>query len=265
VIAHHLPQERVLIYAWSPLPVIEFRATGHNDSVIVLLITLALLAAAKERWTWAFVALSLAVAAKIWPVLLFPIFIGWRRSRPLRWYQWWVTLPILGPLAFPYRTNVTENLRFVSGFMGGWRNNDSLFGIILWLAKDPYRAKYAVLGIIALTVLILTFGRIPLERACLIAIAIMLMVSANCHPWYLTWLLPLLVLFPVPSLLLWTALAPLAYSAVISWVTLGEWQGSTAFRWFEYVPVYSMLTGSWLVSQMISRRRSLRSTAHIAG
>ena len=80
MIAHHLPQERVLIYAWSPLPVIEFWATGHNDSVIVLLITLALLAAAKERWTWAFVALSLAVAAKIWPVLLFPIFSCSRSS-----------------------------------------------------------------------------------------------------------------------------------------------------------------------------------------
>lgn len=263
--AHGLPRERVLVYAWSPLAIIEFWATGHNDSVVVLLITLALLSAAKERWTWAFVALSLAVAAKIWPVLLFPLFIGWRQGRPLRGYQWWVALPILGLLALPYRTDVTENLRFVSGFMGGWRNNDSLFGILLGLAKDPYRAKYAAVGIVVVTVLILTFRRIPLERACLVAIAVMLMVSANCHPWYLTWLLPLLVLFPVPALLLWTALAPLAYSAVISWVTLGEWQGSTPIRWFEYVPVYSLLTGSWLVSRMISRRRSPRNSAHIAG
>ena len=51
----------------------------------------------------------------------------------------------------------------------------------------------------------------------------MLMISANCHPWYLTWLLPLLVLVPVPGLLLWTALVPLAYSAVIAWVETGEW------------------------------------------
>lgn len=263
--AHGLPRERVLIYAWSPLAIIEFWGTGHNDSIVVLLITLALLGAAKERWTWAFVALSLAVAAKIWPVLLFPIVIGWRRGRPLRRYQWWVALPILGLFALPYWTNVTENMRFVSGFMGGWRNNDSLFGIILWLAKDPYRAKFIVFGIIALAVLILTLRQFPLERACLVSIAILLMVSANCHPWYLTWLLPLLVLFPVPALLLWTALAPLAYSSVISWVTLGEWQGSTAIRWFEYVPVYLMLIGSWLVSRMNALRKSPRSTAHIAG
>ncbi len=176
-----------------------------------------------------------------------------------------MALPILGLFAIPYWTNVRENMQFASGFMGGWRNNDSLYGIILWLAKDVYQAKYAAFLIVAITVLILTLRQIPLERACLAAITVMLMVSANCHPWYLTWLLPLLVLFPVPALLLWTALVPLAYSAVISWVTLGEWQGSKAIRWLEYVPVYSMLIGSWLVSRMISHRRSPRSSAHIAG
>ena len=263
--AHGLPRERLLIYVWSPLAIIEFWATGHNDSVVVLLLALALLGAAKERWTWAFTALSLAVATKVWPILLFPIFIGWRRNRPQRWYQWWVALPILALCALPYWTDVTENMQFASGFMGGWRNNDSLFGIILWLAKDVYRAKYAAFAIVAITVLILTLRQIPIERACLAAIAVMLMVSANCHPWYLTWLLPLLALFPVPALLLWTALAPLAYAAVIGWVILGLWWAPPELRGYEYVPVYSMLIGSWLVSQTISRRRSLRNTAHIAG
>ena len=263
--AHGLPRERVLIYAWSPLAIVEFWATGHNDSVVVLLLALALLGAAKKRWTWAFTALSLAVAAKVWPILLFPIFIGWQRNRPQRWYQWWVALPILGLLAFPYWTNVTENMQFASGFVGGWRNNDSLFGIILWLAKDIYRAKYATFAIVAVTVLILVFRQVTLERACFAAITVMLMVSANCHPWYLTWLLPLLALFSVPALLLWTALVPLAYAAVIAWVILGLWWAPPELRWFEYAPVYSMLIGSWLVSRMISRRKSLRSSAHIAG
>ena len=152
--AHGLPRERVLIYAWSPLAIIEFWATGHNDSVVVLLLALALLGAAKERWTWAFVALSLAVAAKLWPILLFPIFIGWRRFRPQRWYQWWVALPIFGLFALLYWTNVSENMQFASGFMGGWRNNDSLFGVILWLAKDVYRAKYTAIAIVAVTAFI---------------------------------------------------------------------------------------------------------------
>ncbi len=262
--AHGLPRERILIYAWSPLTVVEFWATGHNDSVVALLIALAFVAAARSRWTWSFVALSLAIGAKIWPVLLFPLFIGWKQKRPLRWWQWWVTIPITGLLVLPYWTNVTENLQFMSGFMGGWRNNDSLYGLILWLARDLYRAKYAAFAIVAAAVAILTLMEIPIERASLWAIAVMLMVSANCHPWYLTWLLPLLVLIPVPGLLLWTALVPLAYSAVVSWVALGDWQGSNAFRWFEYAPVYALLTGSWLVA-WLRARRSPGNTARIEG
>jgi hypothetical protein len=262
--AHGLPRAHILIYAWSPLTVMEFWATGHNDSVVVLLIALALVAAAKKRWTWAFVALSLAAGAKIWPILLFPLFIGWKRNRPVRWWQWWVLIPIMGLLALPYWTNVTENLQFMSGFMGGWRNNDSLYGLILWMAKDLYRAKYTAFAVVAVVVAYLTLLEAPLERASLWAIAVMLMVSANCHPWYLTWLLPLLILFPVPGLLLWTALVPLAYSALVSWVTVGEWQGSNVFRWFEYVPVYALLTGSWLVLWLRARRLP-DSTAHTSG
>ena len=262
--AHGLPRAHILIYAWSPLTVMEFWATGHNDSVVVLLIALALVAAAKNRWTWAFVALSLAAGAKIWPILLFPLFIGWKRNRPLRWRQWSVLIPIAVLLALPYWTNVTENLQFMSGFMGGWRNNDSLYGLILWVKKDLYRAKYTAFAVVAVVVAFLTLREVPLERASLWAIALMLMVSANCHPWYLTWLLPLLILFPVPGLLLWTALVPLAYSAVVSWVALGEWQGSNVFRWFEYAPVYALLTGSWLVSWLRARRRLPDSSVHTA-
>jgi len=91
-------------------------------------------------------------------------------------------------------------------------------------------------------------------------IALMLMVSANCHPWYLTWILPLLALFPVPALLLWTALVPIAYAAVISWSTLGEWNGSTELRWLEYAPVYALLAGSWIMGRSTHLRNTARTT-----
>jgi len=275
---HGLARERILIYAWSPLTIIEFWGTGHNDALVVLAVSLALLAAARKHWTWAFTALALAVGAKVWPVLLIPLFIGWRGHRPARWwhfppapertprwYEGWVVAPILLILALPYWSDVTENLRFMSGFVGGWRNNDSLFGFILYFAKDIYRAKKISFAIIAAVVGVLTLRRVPLERATLAAISVMLMVSANCHPWYLTWILPLLALVPVPGLLLWTTLAPMAYAVVISWITLGEWQGSTTMRWYEYVPVYSMLIGSWLASRPGGRHRPVRSNARTAG
>ncbi|HZT31591.1 MAG TPA: hypothetical protein VFA33_17015 [Bryobacteraceae bacterium] len=258
-----LPRERILLYAWSPLPVLEFWAAGHNDSLAVLLVAGAFLAARRHRWTWAFLWLSLAAAAKLWPALLLPLFLDWEGWRPRRWRQALIFLPVAGLLAWPYRSNVWENARFLSGFVSGWRNNDSFYSLVLWLAGDPYIAK-KIAGAIILGGMLAAAawtarqsGALKRERAALALLLLTLMVSANCHPWYLTWILPLLAFLPVPALLLWSALVPLAYAAVIDWSILGEWRGSTWVRWYEYVPVFALLAGTWLLRKV--RPRSHRS------
>jgi len=226
------------------LPLIEFWGSGHNDAVTVFFVVAALWLAARRRWTWAFVSLSLAAAAKFWPLILFPLFIGWKGWRPLRWYQWWVLAPVAGVLAWPFWSNVRENAEYMSGFVGGWRNNDSLYGLLLWLTGDQYPAKYTAFAIVIAVAAAVTFLRWPLERASLTVIATLLLFSANCHPWYLTWMVPLLAVVPVTGVLLWTALMPLAYEVVIGWALLGEWEGSTAWRWLIYIPVFGYLAGT---------------------
>ena len=248
--AQGIPLDRILIYAWSPLPLIEFWGTGHNDSIVILFLVLALLTQSRDRKgavPWAFTALSLATVSKFWPVILFPIFIGWR---PRRWFWSLIVVPILALTTLPYLplhwSGIDENFRFMSGFLGGWRNNDSLFGVLLWAAgNDLYLAKKFAFAIVAAAIAAVIALRCPPDRSALTVIAVLLMVSANCHPWYLTWMLPLLVLYPFPPLLLWLALAPLAHTAVIGWLASGEWNGSTPIRYFEYVPVYLALA-IWL-------------------
>jgi alpha-1,6-mannosyltransferase len=276
--AKNIPRERILIYAWSPLPLIEFWGTGHNDSIAIFFLLLALLAinvgqvpdlpnrgprisnrAGREPAPLAFSALALATASKFWPAILFPIFIGWR---PRRWPWCLIAIPILAVATLPYFTStvrwpgIDENFRFMSGFLGGWRNNDSLFGVLLWAAgSDFYLAKKFAFAIVCVAVAAVTALRWPPERSALAVIAVLLMVSANCHPWYLTWMLPLLVFYPAPPLLLWLTLAPLAHSAVIRWIAAGEWNGSTGVRYYEYVPVYLALA-IWLA---VRRRHDGRS------
>jgi hypothetical protein len=255
--ARNLPPGRLLLYAWSPLPVIEFWASGHNDSIAIFFLLCALAAAARGRWNWSFAALALAAGSKLWPAFLFPIFMGaagWRR-----WRSWLAPVPVLALLCLPYLSpalhwsGIEENFRFLSGFLGGWRNNDSLFGLLLLAAGgDFYLAKKIAFGIVCSAVAALTLLRWPVERAALAVIALLLMVSANCHPWYLTWMLPLLAIYPASPLLLWTALVPLGHAAVISWFATGEWNGSTPFRYYEYLPVYGCLL-LWL---LCPRRRS---------
>src|SRR5438552_15602773 len=126
-----------------------------------------------------------------------------------RWRVCLVALPILALVSLPYWTptlswpQIDENLRFMSGFLGGWRNNASLFGALLWAAgNDFYLAKKLAFAAVCAVVAVVTLLRWPLERATLTVITALLLVSANCHAWYLTWILPLLAIETVPPLLL---------------------------------------------------------------
>ncbi len=80
----------------------------------------------------------------------------------------------------------------------------------------------------------------------------LLFLSANCFPWYLGWFIPLLALWPNTSLLLWTALVPLAYNILIPYGVLGEWQELAGFRALEYWPVFGLLA----VSVAVKPRRT---------
>ena len=232
-----LPLDRILVYAWCPLPVWEFWANGHNDAPVLCFLVGALLLADGRRWVLASASLGAAVALKFWPVLLIPAFTI--RSR--RWY-----FPVIAGLVFvfcalPYATDVQWNARYMSGFVGGWRNNDSIFGLLLAVTADQYQAKYLAFGLIFAFALWFATRPWRLEKIVLWTIVSLLLLSSNCHPWYLTWFLPLLVFESVGPLLLWSALMPLTYSVWIEWKLLGQWNGSGPLRWFVYIPFFLYL------------------------
>ena len=244
--SRNLPPERVLLYVWSPLPVMEFWANGHHDSIVILFLVLALAAHARARSGWAFTALGLAAAAKWWPALLAGTIWDRAKSRCA------LLLPaIVAACSIPYWTGAAENVRFASGFIGGWRNNDSLYGVLLWITGDVYRAKYLAFVCIAAFALYFARRPWPAEKRALATVIALLAFSANCHPWYLTWFLPLLALYPWRPLLLWTALAPIGYDAVTGWRLLGEWNGSSEIRWLVYTPVAGLTILSGMLNKLL--------------
>lgn len=235
-----LPLERWAIYAWCPTPVVEFWHEGHNDSWVVAAVVGALLLAGRRRWVGSFAALTVGMLVKFWPAALFPLFVfnpvaGVERPR---WLQWCISLPLAAPFVWLYWAPVGENVDFMSGFLGGWRNNDSLFALVLW-AAGPAAAKYAVAALLLVLVAMLVWRRVPLVEATLWFIAGMLLLSANVHPWYLTWIVPLLAVVTSVPLFLWVGLMPLAYMVLAEFSASGRWDGSTPRRWLIYSPVFA--------------------------
>jgi hypothetical protein len=243
--AYNLPRQRAVVWWWSPLVLTEYWGQGHNDPLAILLVVIAFAAAARKRWPLAFAALTLAIAAKFWPVILLPLFLwdreqqGWKP----RWRPALVSVPVALVVSLPYLRGIANVTDLLQGFVGGWRNNDSLYGLIYenLAGYDFDRGTEIVSYLLAAGLIVIWRLRWERSRSSLAAIALLLFLSANCFPWYLGWFLPLLALRPNASLLLWTALVPLAYNVLIAYGTLGEWRELAGFRALEYWPVYVLL------------------------
>ncbi len=233
--ARREPLEKLLLYAWCPLPVFEFWINGHNDSILVCFLAGALWLEARYGRSWTGAALAVAAATKLWPAILFP-FVRQRVRSAL------LGAAVFGALALPYLADVLENAQYATGFLGGWRNNDSLYGLVLAVSGgNVYFAKYATFTLLGSAVLWMMWRKYPLDRAAWTLIPLMLAISSNVHPWYLTWTTPLLVIRPSVPLLLWVALVPLHYVVLIDWFALGQWNGINDWRWLVYVPVYGWM------------------------
>lgn len=249
------PPAWALIYLWSPLAVTEFWIEGHNDALGAALAVAALALSLRQRHTWALVLLTIATLCKFWPVVLLPFLALARRGG--RWRVHWKGLLAAGgagmAICTVYWRNVAEVLQVLEGFTMGWRNNDSLFAALLWVAGgDMESAATAGKWILIACVAWLWWRRLPPCLGELSAVTALLLLSANCFPWYLSWMLPLLAVHPVRPLLLWTALAPLAYHVVPVYEATGAWEYDSRLVFLEYAPVLA-----WLGTLGILRSRYL--------
>lgn len=78
-----LPSQRVLWYALNPLVILELTGNLHFEAFVVFFLLLAVYALLKSKWVTAGISMAMAVAAKLIPLMLLPLFLsrlGCRRS-----------------------------------------------------------------------------------------------------------------------------------------------------------------------------------------
>jgi hypothetical protein len=240
-----LPESRVLVYYWCPLTVVEFAASGHNDSLAVFFLVAALLAAEAARPQAALAALAASALAKLFAVFLAPLHLARELPRLAGRGLLWPALLVLAAY-WPFRDGWHNVLPGVAAYSGHWRNNDSLFGVIYALTGSLARAADIYIAVVASVSLYLAGRRITLLRGSYLILGTVLLFAANCFPWYLTWLLPLHAVYLNPGWLLFTVTSALAYHVLIPYQALGLWQETTFYRVLEYAPVYALLATSWL-------------------
>ena len=115
----------VLAYAWNPLLAIEVAGSGHIDIVGVLLLLVSF-AALGRRWrTVAALAFGLAVAVKLLPIVLLPLY--WKRVR-IRDAA--LAAVVVGLLYVPFLNHGRIPIGSLGTYVQSFRFNDPVFATL---------------------------------------------------------------------------------------------------------------------------------------
>ena len=124
-----------LLYAWNPLVILEIALSGHVDALGVLWIAIAAWMLSTGRGMRAAIAFVIAVASKLLPIVLVPLF--WKR---IRVRDAAVAALVLAALYFPFRSAGILPLGAIPNVVAAIRFNGPLFkALIPWLTPQGPR------------------------------------------------------------------------------------------------------------------------------
>jgi hypothetical protein len=227
---------RALVYAWSPLAVVEVGGSGHNDVLGALLLVGALLLLERRRSVAALLLVTGSGLAKLVGFLVLPFL-----ARPLR-PRLYLVVPVFCLLvSAPYAAAGGLAFRGLTEYALRWRGNDSLFHLLYWTTGSLDRAKVAAASLLILVVLLLLWRKTPPIRACFWALGALLLLTPTLHPWYLLWIAPLLAIIPSPAWMFLSASAALSYHAAYLAAPGQAWEELLWVKALEYGPFFVLL------------------------
>ena len=225
----------LLVYAWHPLPIVEFAGSGHMDILGISFLALTyLLLQTGQSWIGG-ITFAVSALTKYLPVLTLPWLV--------KQGKWKFLLAAAVASLVLLLRYFSPDLQMFSGvlvFYKKWRFNDFLFGFLYnWLGgAEPARIAGILITVSAVAISLLK--GFSFYRAAFIAFGSVILFSPVVHPWYLCWVLPFLVFHPNKSWIFFCGWIVLAY-LVRHFYPVGVWKPILWLKLLIYVPFFVSL------------------------
>jgi hypothetical protein len=257
----HLPLRYALLYALNPVILYSFAGQGHLDSLQGFFLLVALAAHADRRWGWMWLAAGAAVQVKYMAVVALP-FLLTQENR--RWV--WATA---APLCLPLLPFVGAGARIFATLIHFGRDfgvGGPLHGLLrpLFGGIAPASLICLIVALLLLAGAVFFFhhrrGRcgcdaLPPEHGIYVALGILILCLPTVHLWYLSWILPFVVLYPSNAWLLLTLTAAAYFSAAGQNHLAGRWTLTWPYQLAQWLPF-----GLLLILELVRGIQHLRHT-----
>jgi alpha-1,6-mannosyltransferase len=239
----------VLAYAWHPLLAIEVAGSGHVDIVGVLLLLVSAASLARHWRAVAAMSFGLAVAVKLLPIVLLPLY--WKR---VRMRDAALAAIVLVLLYVPFLKHGRIPIGSLGTYVQRFRFNDPVFATLERVTAPQVVAGLAVLVGFLAAIWMRRKSAEGSSDAFAWPMAASLFCAPVVYPWYLLWMLPFLKSTSTLPILVWTlSILPTYY----------VWHLRTVGRpWLVPDWIVILEYGSVAVAAaMIALRRTTRSAA----
>jgi alpha-1,6-mannosyltransferase len=189
----------VLAYAWNPLLATEVAGSGHVDIVGALLLVLSFAALSRQWRAVGAVAFGLAVAVKLLPIVLLPLY--WKRIR-LR--DGILAIVVVGLLYVPFLKHEWIPIGSFGTYLQSFRFNDPVFAALERVATPQLITALAVLAGFLIAMRLRNGSPELSSEAFAWPMAGSLLCAPVVYPWYLLWMLPFLRSISTLPIIIWT-------------------------------------------------------------
>jgi len=230
----------LVLYAWSPLPILYFGLDGHIDALGIPFLVLSLVFFLTRRPVRGAVALGVGALAKLVPLLVVPFLLRTEKGirRVIILAAPFVVVAVGYLLYLEPTWGVLESLRT---FGSRWEFNGGVFSIVYFLTDSNQTAHIVSSIEIVLLIGVLTLLNRPFLEKVFWGFAGFILLAPVVHPWYLTWLAALLVIRWSTSVFVFLGLSFIANIVVYQYRAFGEWIDQPLLLILEYVPVFILL------------------------
>lgn len=209
----------VFIYALNPLVIIELTGNLHFEAVMIFFTLLSVWLLVTNKWILASLALTLAISAKLLPIIFLPLFIhhiGWKKT----FYAGLIVGFTTSILFLPFIYNIelaSHFLQSIQLYYGKFEFNGSVYQILKaigWkiLHYNPIAYTSKILFMLTLIGFIITYIKSKnIIEGIFWLLFIYTLFGAIVHPWYMLILVAFTPLLKWRFAVLWSVLICLSY------------------------------------------------------
>ncbi len=234
-----IEEKYILIYALSPLPIIQFFIDAHVDGFGITLLAAFFYFLSANRLLYSYFALGLSIASKLITVMIYPLLM---KGRSIKNFLALIIVPSITVLLMylPYSINgfPFESLLI---FAQKWYSNGAVFTLFQKIFNDNLIARLFSFSFFFMSFIWLYFSKKEFKEKVFLIFILFFLFSPVVHPWYITWVVLITTINFRWSGVVFVSTISISNIYAMNFILRDRWEMNDWLLIVEYLPVIILL------------------------